>query len=164
MAIEFDDSEWFPLINFFKKQDNWQMILEEAGETVIEEAREVAVDTLYSGPPDGVNRVTGSVGDSIVGFASPEGDRVSIGLQSEHVAANMIEYGGLVVDDRPGVFSNVGPYASKAGMSKEAFTGAIKKNQPFREARPFLRPALDYAASQLNSEIAAVARMYADEL
>lgn len=160
MAIEFDDSEWFPLINFFKKQDNWQMILEEAGETVIEEAREVAVDTLYSQ----VNRVTGSVGDSIVGFAAPEGDRVSIGLQSEHVAANMIEYGGLVVDDRPGVFSNVGPYASNAGMSKEAFTGAIKKNQPFREARPFLRPALDYAASQLNSEIAAVARMYADEL
>ena len=42
MAIEFDDSEWFPLINFFKKQDNWQMILEEAGETVIEEARELA--------------------------------------------------------------------------------------------------------------------------
>ena len=48
MAIEFDDSEWFPLINFFKKQDNWQMILEEAGETVVEEAREVAVETLYS--------------------------------------------------------------------------------------------------------------------
>ena len=160
MAIEFDDSEWFPLINFFKKQDNWQMILEEAGETVIEEAREVAVETLYSQ----VNRVTGSVGDSIVGFAAPEGDRVSIGLQSEHVAANMIEYGGLVADDRPGVFSNVDKYASNAGMSKEAFTGAIKKNQPFKQAQPFLRPALDYAASQINAEISSVARMYADEL
>jgi len=164
MAIEFEDSGWFPTINFFKKSENWEMILEEAGETIMEEARERAIEILYSGPPDGVNRVTGSVGESIVGFAAPEGDRVSIGLQSDHVAANMIEYGGFVEDDRPGVFSNVGPYAQAAGMSKEAFTAAIKNNQPFAQPRPFLRTALAEAVGDLNAEISATARMYADDL
>jgi hypothetical protein len=160
MAIDFIDSGWFPTINFFKKSENWVMILEEAGEVIAEEARDLAEEILYSQ----VNKVTGSVGKSIVAFAAPEGDRVSIGLQSEHPAANIIEYGGLVVDDRPGVFSNVGPYAKDAGMSEAAFTAAIKNNQPFREEQPFLRPALIEASEQINAEIMAVARMYADDL
>ena len=159
MAIEFDDSEWFPLINFFKKQDNWQMILEEAGETIAEEAREDAIDILYSQ----VNNVKGSVGDSIVAFAAPEGDKVSMGLQSDHPAANLIEYGGLVPAepfDPKSAFPNIDDYADDVF----AYSNYIKRKQPFKEEQPFLRPALNNAQGQLNAEIASVARMYAEDL
>tara|TARA_R100000234_G_scaffold71359_1_gene43867 strand:+ start:177 stop:656 length:480 start_codon:yes stop_codon:yes gene_type:complete len=159
MAIEFDDSEWFPLINFFKKQDNWQMILEEAGETIAEEAREDAIDILYSQ----VNNVKGSVGDSIVAFAAPEGDKVSMGLQSDHPAANMIEYGGLVPAepfDPKSALPNIDDYADDVF----AYSNYIKVTQPFKEERPFLRPALNNAQGQLNAEIASVAQSYAEDL
>tara|TARA_R100000700_G_scaffold30436_1_gene37411 strand:- start:48 stop:527 length:480 start_codon:yes stop_codon:yes gene_type:complete len=159
MAIEFDDSEWFPLINFYKKQDNWQMILEEAGETIAEEAREDAIDILYSQ----LNNVKGSVGDSIVAFAAPEGDKVSMGLQSDHPAANMIEYGGLVPAepfDPKSALPNIDDYADDVF----AYSNYIKKKQPFKQARPFLRPALNNAQGQLNAEIASVARSYAEDL
>lgn len=160
MAIEFDDSEWFPTINFFKKSENWQMILEEAGEIVAEEAAERAKEILYGGPPDNNNMISGSVGESIEYFAAPEGDRVSIGLQSDHPAANMIEYGGLVPTGNHKKTFAVDDFADNVW----AVSNKIKSNQPFRSPRPFLRPAMDEAVGQLNAEISAVARMYADDL
>ena len=162
MAIEFEDSGWFPTINFFKKSENWQMILEEAGEIVMEEARERAIEILYSQ----VNKVKGSVGKSIVGFAAPEGDKVSIGLQSEHPAANLIEYGGHSPFPPWGPGSQIWEYANEDAYSPDPWDIAkgIYENQPFREPRPFLRPALAEAVGDLNAEISATARMYADDL
>tara|TARA_Y100001938_G_C8028222_1_gene399187 strand:- start:72 stop:554 length:483 start_codon:yes stop_codon:yes gene_type:complete len=160
MAIEFEDSGWFPTINFFKKSENWQMILEEAGETIMEEARERAIEILYSGPPDNVRYVTGSVGESIVGFAAPEGDRVSIGLQSDHIAANMIEYGGYLPTGNAKKTFQVDDFADNVW----AVSNAMKRDQPFAQPRPFLRPALAEAVGDLNAEISATARMYADDL
>tara|TARA_R110002020_G_scaffold4359_1_gene19244 strand:- start:35 stop:481 length:447 start_codon:yes stop_codon:yes gene_type:complete len=144
MAFEFVDSGWFPTINFLKKSNNWVEILEEAAENVIEEIRDDAEQILYSK----VKRNTGSVGESIFTYSEVIGDKVSLGLESEHPAASIIEYGG---------YSPFPPWGSSSGLPFPV-AKKIYENQPFAQPRPFLRPALTNGIDDINSEIMAVAK------
>ena len=153
-AFEWDTEGFYRSINFYKKEENWQEILEVAANNVADEIRDDAENILYSQ----VNKVTGSIGESIESSVEVEDGSVTLSIGSNHPAAAMIEYGGFVPDDRPGVFTNVDKYAREAGQSIHAFTAAIKANQPFMYEQPFLRPALIEGKDAIESEIHAVAK------
>ena len=145
MAFEFEDSGWFPTINFLKKSNNWVEILEEAAENVIEEIRDDAEQILYSK----LKRNTGSVGNEIFTYTEVIGDKVSLGLECEHLAASIIEYGG---------YSPFPPWYGVGGTLPYPVAKKIFENQPFAQPRPFLRPALTNGVDNINSEIMAVAK------
>ena len=144
MAIEFIDGGWFPTINFFKKNENWVEILEEAADNVADQIKDEAKRLAYSH----FRQNTGALRNSIVVWSEVNNDKVSLGLQSDHPAANQIEYGGY----RP-----FPPWGEESGLTfPEA--KAVFKNQPFAEAQPFLRPALLNNIDAINSEIMYVAK------
>ena len=155
MAFEWDTEGFYRNINFFKKEEGWQEVLAMAAGNIEDEIRDEAETLLYNQ----VNRVTGSVGDSIETTVDISDDDVTFSIGSTHPAAAMIEYGGLVPADNPKKpFSNVDGYADNI----YAFSNAIKKNQPFKAPQPFLRPALENGLSKLNSEINKVAYEFLD--
>ena len=92
MAIEWDTEGFYRTINFFKKQETWQEILAVAASNVEATVEDDAKNILYSQ----VNKVTGSVGDSIGTTVDISDDDVTLSVGSSHPAADMIEYGGFV--------------------------------------------------------------------
>jgi hypothetical protein len=152
-AIEWDVEGFYRNINFFKNNENWVEILAVAAANIQDEIRDDAETILYSQ----VNRKTGSIGNSIETTVDISDDDVTFSVGCSHPAAAMIEYGGLVpTGDSKKAFSNVDAYAD----NPFAFSNAIKKNQPFKQAQPFLRPALDAGKDNLNSEINLVFHQY----
>jgi hypothetical protein len=153
MAIEWDTEGFYRTINFFKKKETWHEILAVAASNVEETIENDAKNILYSQ----VNKVTGSVGDSIVTTVDISDDDVTLSIGSSHPAADMIEYGGLVpTGDPKKAFANVDEYADNVF----AFSNAIKKNQPFKKEQPFIRPALLNATGKINSEIVRVGNQF----
>ena len=72
-------------------------------------------------------------------------DSVFYDVSSDHPAAGIIEYGG---------YSPFPPWGAESGLdfpvAKEIF-----KKQPFKQPRPFLRPAANNAVKKLNKEVVA---------
>ena len=145
MAIEFIDDGWFPTINFFKKKENWVDILEEAADNIADQIKDEAKRLAYSH----FRQNTGALRNSIVVWSEVNNDKVSLGLESDHPAANLIEYGG---------YSPFPPWTEVGGELSYPQAKAVFKNQPFAEAHPFLRPALLNNIDELNSEIMYVAK------
>ena len=142
MAIEFIDGGWFPTINFFKKKENWVEILEEAADNVADQIKDDAKRLAYSH----FRQNTGALRNSIVVWSEVNNDKVSLGLQSDHPAANLIEYGG---------YSPFPPWKEVGGELSFLQAKAVHKNQPFKQPHPFLRPAANNAIKKLNKQIVA---------
>ena len=139
MAIEFIDGGWFPTINFFKKKENWVEILEEAADNVADQIKDEAKRLAYSH----FRQNTGALRNSIVVWSEVNNDKVSLGLQSDHPAANLIEYGG---------YSPFPPWGEESGLPFPV-AKKIYENQPFAQPRPFLRPAITENKSSLEKEV-----------
>ena len=77
-------------INFFKKRENWQDILTTAMIKVAHKIRDDAEKKIYQR----WKRRTGKLGKSIEPLIGDKGNKVFFGLQSNHPAAKIIEYGG----------------------------------------------------------------------
>tara|TARA_R100000700_G_C3062545_1_gene76618 strand:- start:46 stop:528 length:483 start_codon:yes stop_codon:yes gene_type:complete len=158
MAIEWDTEGFYRTINFFKKRETWQEILAVAASNVEDTIASDAKNILYSQ----VNKVTGSVGNSIETTVDISDDDVTLSVGSNHPAANMIEYGGLVPAepfDPKSALPNIDDYADDVF----AYSNYIKKKQPFKQERPFIRPALLNATGKINGEIIRVANKFKKE-
>ena len=147
-------------INFWKKEDNWQTIFENALTNVAMMIRDAAEQKVY----ERWTYVTGSVGKSIEPLIGKYGNKAVFQLVSDHPAAKIIEFGGY--SPMPSVS---GGYASrKFNMSNRLKDYALKypsvenywwfaknvhNNQPFKEGTFACRNALLENMEKINSEI-----------
>tara|TARA_R100000231_G_C5273784_1_gene149458 strand:- start:188 stop:616 length:429 start_codon:yes stop_codon:yes gene_type:complete len=138
MSLEIDTTEFVRVINFYKKQDNWVDILEEAGENVL--------DDIIT---DAKANVKGSLKDSISGYVNTSDNEVEIVVTANHPAASIIEFGG---------YSPFPPWEEVGGVLPFPVAKEIYETQPFSEPQPYLRPALQNNVGTLESEVASVAR------
>lgn len=139
MPIYFKTTDFYRTINFYKKKKNWQTILEVAAENVAADIE----DTAKRLAPKKTNRLANSIRAGV----STSGDKVRLTLGSSHPAATIIEFGG---------YSPFPPWGTESGLdfpvAKEIF-----ENQPFKQPRPFIRPALLEGKDAIEGEIIRVA-------
>ena len=135
--MKIKQKNWAPTINFFKKQSNWTKILEDAARAVLPDAVNESKSFAYAH----YKRRTGSLGDSISGDVYIEGDKVYYSIESNHPAANLIEYGG---------YSPFPPWGKELSFPEAK---AVYENQPFTQPQPFLRPAANNAVFKVNKQI-----------
>ena len=153
MRLEiYGEKNFFRTINFFKKRENWMDILETAADNVADDLKESARSKVSRHFPP----VTGKLQDSIEADVEVYSDTVDIVLSSDHPAAGIMEYGGY--SPFPPWDDKVRDYAESMGVEPYAVAKGIYQNQPFAEARPFMRPAMKEGMPALEKEIYAAAR------
>tara|TARA_R100000458_G_C8187321_1_gene182239 strand:+ start:106 stop:588 length:483 start_codon:yes stop_codon:yes gene_type:complete len=158
MGLKVEDKGFFVTINFFKKKENWQEILRDAALEVSVDMIMEAEDIAYTN----FRRVTGGLGDSIDADVYIEGDKVNIDLMSDHVAANIMEYGGYI--QTPARSDRLKQYANAYGMQAQQLVNTLEKTQPFLEPHPFIRPALVNNRDNMHKEIGRQFRLKQEEL
>tara|TARA_B100001123_G_C15279581_1_gene1013494 strand:- start:179 stop:616 length:438 start_codon:yes stop_codon:yes gene_type:complete len=126
---------FFSSINFYKKKKNWRNILEVAAENT---SGKIENDAKRLAP-----KKTGRLANRINVDVEVEEDLVFIDVNCDHPAAGIIEYGG---------YSPFPPWGDASGLDFPV-AKKIFENQPFKQPRPFLRPALQQNAVTLEKEI-----------
>ena len=150
MVTEYNEKNFVPIMNFFKKKNNWRNIFERAAEAVAPGARDEAEKIVYTH----FRRRDGGLGKSITVDVYAEDDTAFYDVSSDHPAAGIIEYGGY--SPMPSPFSeNIKKYADIYGVAPYVVAKGIEKNQPFSDPHPFLRPAANNAMKKLNKEVVA---------
>ena len=146
-------------INFFKKRENWNEILTQAMSNVAQEIRDNAEKKIYQR----WKKRTGKLGKSIQPVIGNKNNKAFFGLQSDHPAAKIIEYGGYspmpsapskTHEGNPGIKEYAYIYSS-TNSSDPFFELArgIFKNQPFAEGTFACRNAILEGMDDINSEI-----------
>ena len=140
-------------INFFKKRENWQDILTTALSNVANAIRDDAEKKVYQR----WKRRTGRLGKSIEPLIGNEGNKAFFGLQSDHPAAKIIEYGGYspMPSSKSKSIVEYG-YIYEGGDSSDPFfelARGIWQNQPFAQGTFACRNALLEGMDDINSEI-----------
>jgi ribosomal protein L20A (L18A) len=150
MVTEYNERGFVPIMNFYKKRNNWRNIFERAAEAVAPGARDEAENIVYSH----FGSRTGDLGKSITVDVYAIEDTAIYDLSSDHDAAEIIEYGGY--SPMPPVYKeSIQEYANLYGVEPGAVAKGIHKNQPFSDPHPFLRPAANNAIKRLNKEVVA---------
>ena len=142
MTLYYDDTEFVRIINLYKKRENWEDILEEAADNVL--------DFIIM---DAMDLAVGGVAEEISGYVGTSGNSVTIELECSHPAAAMFEYGG---------YSSFPPWDEVGGVLPFPVARAIEENQPFSQPQPFLRPAFSNNVGLIESEVVSVARQMSD--
>jgi len=146
-------------INFFKKEDNWNKILTQAMSNVAQKIRDNAEKKIYQR----WKKRTGKLGKSIQPLIGNKANKAFFGLQSDHPAANIIEYGGYspmpsapsrTHEGNPGIIEYAYVYSS-TNSSDPFFELArgVWQNQPFAEGTFACRNAILEGMDDINSEI-----------
>jgi hypothetical protein len=140
-------------INFFKKRENWQDIFTTALSNVANAIRDDAEKKVYQR----WKRRTGRLGKSIEPLIGNKGNKVFFGLQSDHPAAKIIEYGGYspMPSSKSKSIVEYG-YIYEGGDSSDPFfelARGIWQNQPFAQGTFACRNALLEGMDDINSEI-----------
>ena len=140
-------------INFFKKRENWQDILTTAMSKVAHKIRDDAEKKIYQR----WKRRTGKLGKSIEPLIGDKGNKVFFGLQSNHPAAKIIEYGGYspMPSSKSDSIVKYG-YVYESTNSSDPFfelARGVWQNQPFAEGTFACRNAILEGMDDINSEI-----------
>jgi len=151
-------------INFFKKRDNWVLILDKAAKNVAGAIRDNAEKKVYTK----FKRRKGKLGKSIKSRIYKKGNNVYLSLSSDHPAATIMEYGGYspmpsapskTHKGNPGIVEYAYVYSST--NSDDPFFElalGIFENQPFKEGTFFMRNALREGLPALEGEVIRVAK------
>ena len=150
MVTEYNERNFVPTMNFFKKKNNWRNIFVRAAEAVAPGVRDEAEKIVYSH----FGRRTGGLGKDITVDVYAEEDTAFYDVSSDHPAAEIIEYGGYSPMPYP-YSESIQKYADIYGVEPGAVAKGIEKNQPFSDPHPFLRPAANNAIKKLNKEVVA---------
>ena len=142
MTLYYDDTEFVRIINLYKKRENWEDILEEAADNVL--------DFIIM---DAMDFAVGGVAEEISGYVGTSENSVTIELECSHPAAAMFEYGG---------YSPFPPWDEVGGVLPFPVAQAVAENQPFSQPQPFLRPAFSNNVGLIESEVVSVARQMSD--
>ena len=140
-------------INFFKKRENWQDILTTALSNVAQKIRDDAEKKIYQR----WKKRTGKLGKSIQPLIGNKNNKAFFGLQSDHPAAKIIEYGGYspMPSSKSDSIVEYG-YKYEGGGSTAPFfelARGIWQNQPFAQGTFACRNALLEGMDDINSEI-----------